>query len=57
MEMPNYFAKECQNDDKSKIIRTSYSWKNLNILHFEPQRRANNKQWLCKDQARYIIVK
>ena len=22
----------------------------------EPQRRANNKQWLCKDQARSVIV-
>ena len=48
MRMP-IFSK-CQTCDKSKIselLTVARTW----MYKFEPQRRVNNKQWLCKDQA------
>ena len=56
MKIPIYFFKKSQNCDKSRIselLTVDGTW----IYEFEPQRCVNNKQWLCKDQARPAIVK
>ena len=56
MKMPTYFTKKCQNCDNSKLsdlFTIDGTW----IYNFEPHIRVNNKQWLCKDQARPVMVK
>ena len=56
MKMPTYFTKKYQNCDKSKLsdlFTIDGTW----IYTFEPYLRVNNKQLLCKDQARHVIVK
>ena len=50
------FLKKCQHCEKSKIselLTVGGTW----IYEFESQRRAIDKQWLCKDHARPVIVK
>ena len=55
MKMPIYSSKKLQNCNKSRIselLTVDGTW----IYKFEPHRRVNNKQWLCKVQARHVIV-
>ena len=55
MKMPIYFSKKHQNYNKFRILElltVDEIWK----YKFEPQRRVNNKQWLCKAQTRHVIV-
>ena len=52
----SFFLKKCQNCDKSTISElptVDGNW----IHKIESQRRVNNQQWLCKDQARHFIEK
>ena len=55
MKMPIYFSKKRQICNKSRILdlfTVNVTW----IYKIESQRRVNDKQWLCKVQARPIIV-
>ena len=36
----------------SELLTVVETW----IYKYEPQRRVNNKQWLCKEQARPAII-
>ena len=56
IKMPTYFTKTCLNCDKFKLSDLFIfdgTWK----YKFEPQICVSNKLWLCKDQARPVIVK
>ena len=56
INMPFLIKIRCQNCDQSEIselLTVDGTW----IYKFKPQGRINNTQWLCKDQARHVILK
>ena len=47
-----FFKRVVTNIRISALLLVDGTW----IYKFQQQRRFNNKQWLCKDQARHVIM-